>query len=110
MFVNFSSNLRKTPISFSQLPPSPLSHFNTCSLPSQYSLHQNQLETLKWKNIARGTTDPEIDSVNWIKLGNNMAPLVDDVPDLGVMGVHDHVQPLQEETRIRKHVNKVCSL
>ena len=35
---------------------------------------------------------------------------VDDVPDLGVMGVHDHVQPLQEETRIRKHVNKVCSL
>ena len=26
-------------------------------------------------NIARGTTDPEIDSVTWIKLGNNMAPL-----------------------------------
>ena len=25
-------------------------------------------------NIARGTTDPEIDSVTWIKLGNNMAP------------------------------------
>ena len=26
-------------------------------------------------NIARGTTDPEIDSVTWIILGNNMAPL-----------------------------------
>ena len=24
-------------------------------------------------NIARGTTDPEIDSVTWIKFGNNMA-------------------------------------
>ena len=22
------------------------------------------------KNIARGTTDPEIDSITWIKLGN----------------------------------------
>ena len=28
-----------------------------------------------YQNIARGTTDPEIDSVTWIKLGNNMAPL-----------------------------------
>ena len=27
------------------------------------------------KNIARGTTDPEIDSVTWIKFINNMAPL-----------------------------------
>ena len=26
-------------------------------------------------NIARGTTDPEIDSITWIELGNNMAPL-----------------------------------
>ena len=26
-------------------------------------------------NIARGTTDPEIDFVTWIKLDNNMAPL-----------------------------------
>ena len=26
-------------------------------------------------NIARGTTDPEIDSITWIKLGKNMAPL-----------------------------------
>ena len=26
-------------------------------------------------NIGRGTTDPEIDSVTWIELGNNMAPL-----------------------------------
>ena len=26
------------------------------------------------KIIARGTTDPEIESVTWIKLGNNMAP------------------------------------
>ena len=29
----------------------------------------------KKENIARGTTDPEIDSVTWIELGNNMAPL-----------------------------------
>ena len=26
-------------------------------------------------NIARGTTDPEIDSETWTKLGKNMAPL-----------------------------------
>ena len=26
-------------------------------------------------NIARGTTDPEMDSETWTKLGNNMAPL-----------------------------------
>ena len=26
-------------------------------------------------NIARGTTDPEIDSVTWTKFGDNMAPL-----------------------------------
>ena len=30
---------------------------------------------MKKKNIARGTTDPEIDSVNWTKFGNNMATL-----------------------------------
>ena len=27
------------------------------------------------ENIARGTTDPEIDSVTWIKFINNIAPL-----------------------------------
>ena len=27
----------------------------------------------KKQNIARGTTDPEIDSETWTKLGNNMA-------------------------------------
>ena len=27
------------------------------------------------KNIARGTTDPEIDSLTWIELGNKIAPL-----------------------------------
>ena len=27
------------------------------------------------KNIAKGTTDPEIDSVTWIEPGNNMAPI-----------------------------------
>ena len=32
-------------------------------------------EALLKKNIARGTTDPEIDSVTWIKFINNMAPL-----------------------------------
>ena len=34
-----------------------------------------QASTISKENIARGTTDPEIDSVTWIKLGNNMAPL-----------------------------------
>ena len=29
----------------------------------------------KIANIARGTTDPEIDSVTWIELGNKIAPL-----------------------------------
>ena len=29
----------------------------------------------KMRNIARGTTDPEIDSVTWIKFSNNMALL-----------------------------------
>ena len=28
-----------------------------------------------FKNIARGTTDPEIDSLTWIELGNKIAPL-----------------------------------
>ena len=28
-----------------------------------------------FRNIARGTTDPEIDSETWTKLGNNIAPL-----------------------------------
>ena len=32
------------------------------------------------------------------------------VPELGVIGVHGHVQPLQEEFRHRRHVDKVCSL
>ena len=32
------------------------------------------LQGSKYGNIARGTTDPEIDSVTWTKLGNNMAP------------------------------------
>ena len=27
------------------------------------------------KNIARGTTDPEIDFVTWTEFGNNTAPL-----------------------------------
>ena len=35
---------------------------------------------------------------------------VDDVPELGVKGVHEHVQPLQKEIKIRTHVDKVCSL
>jgi len=28
-----------------------------------------------FKNIARGTPDPEIDSVTWTKFGNNMTTL-----------------------------------
>ena len=33
-------------------------------------------KNMRLKNIARSTTDPEIDSVTWIELGNNMAPLI----------------------------------
>ena len=38
-------------------------------------LINNKKPTFFYKNIARGTTDPEIDSETWTKLGNNMAPL-----------------------------------
>ena len=36
------------------------------------------------KNIARGTADPEIDSVTWTKFSNHMAAfaLVSNLPDL----------------------------
>ena len=34
-----------------------------------------KIRVRQFKNIARGTTDPEIDSETWTKLGNNMAPL-----------------------------------
>ena len=37
----------------------------------KYIITENQIE-----NIARGTTDPEIDYVTWTKFGNHMAPLV----------------------------------
>ena len=37
------------------------------------------------KNIARGTTDPEIDSVTWTKFGNKIAPLAL-VANLGISG------------------------
>ena len=37
-------------------------------------LSSNDGQKLK-KNIARGTTDPEIDSVAWTKFANNMARL-----------------------------------
>ena len=35
----------------------------------------NAPSNLYIKNIARGTTDPEIDSVTWIKFSNKMSPL-----------------------------------
>ena len=39
------------------------------------SQHGRQVRTKRRGNIARGTTDPEIDSETWTELGNNMAPL-----------------------------------
>ena len=43
---------------------------------SSFSFTQGVIAQMeKLKNIARGTTDPEIDSETWTKLGNNMAPL-----------------------------------
>ena len=37
--------------------------------------HGKTMSAFSHINIARGTTDPEIDSVSWTKFGNNMAPL-----------------------------------
>ena len=51
-------------------------HFT--GLQSLLSTLQQAYQVKKMKrseNIARGTTDPEIDSVTWIKFSNNMAPL-----------------------------------
>ena len=41
----------------------------------QISLSIQEEEEEEGENIARGTTDPEIGSETWTKLGNNMAPL-----------------------------------
>merc|ERR1719264_601311 len=40
-------------------------------------------------NIARGTTDPDIDSVTWIKFSNNMSTLAL-VPNLATRWRHLH--------------------
>ena len=45
------------------------SHTRFCTGNTQYT-YNTQIQ-----NIARGTTDPEIDSLTWIELGDNMAPL-----------------------------------
>ena len=45
------------------------------SRPVEYVNERTLVRTNVNVNIARGTTDPEIDSVTWIKLINNMAPL-----------------------------------
>ena len=34
----------------------------------------------------------------------------DHVLELGVKGVHEQVQPLEEEIKIRTHIHKVCSV
>ena len=49
--------------------------FSTDKNVSSGFLQNMQHFSTKIKNIARGTTDPEIDSVTWIKFINNMAPL-----------------------------------
>ena len=38
-------------------------------------LTNKQVGHISFINIARGTTNPEIDSVTWTKFGNNIAPL-----------------------------------
>ena len=45
-----------------------------CGLLSSFKVCLRNIDCLK-RNIARGTTDPEIDSVTWIKFSKNMAPL-----------------------------------
>ena len=37
---------------------------------SAIKIFSSRLKVIDCKNIARGTTDPEIDSVTWIELGN----------------------------------------
>ena len=70
----------------------------TCSeiLESKYvAAFMNQGEGRNWqickqqKNIARGTTDPDIDSVTWIKFSNNMSTLAL-VPNLATRWRHLH--------------------
>ena len=93
--------------------------------------------TLYFQNIARGTTDPGYRIYNlykffkslracppwwehkpprseswpgdeWNHFGRVM--LIDHVPELGAMSVLEHVQPLEEEIKIRTHHDKVCSV
>ena len=54
--------------------------FNSCSpnmdLTNRWQSSKSPSTPTTWgQNIARGTTDPEIDSVTWIELGNKIAPL-----------------------------------
>ena len=44
----------------------------------------------------------------WNHFGRVM--LIDHVPELGAMSVLEHVQPLEEEIKIRTHHDKVCSV
>ena len=72
----------KEKVNFDALPPGSSFNYGTSirtwfkaaevleSATSVFSLAGSYFE-----NIARGTTDPEIDSVTWIKFINNMAPL-----------------------------------
>ena len=55
-------------------------HFTSAGWPDLSFVHMSVESTVLTRptqqiNIARGTTDPEIDSVTWIEFGNNMAPL-----------------------------------
>ena len=50
-------------------------------------LTNKQVGHISFINIARGTTNPEIDSVTWIKFSNNMAPLAL-VPNLATRWRH----------------------
>ena len=45
------------------------------SVEKEYMAGKSKKVRKQYKNIARGTTDPEIDSVTCIKFNNNMAPL-----------------------------------
>ena len=44
----------------------------------------------------------------WNHFGRVM--LIDHVPELGAMSVLEHVQPLEEEIKIRTHHDKICSV
>ena len=43
---------------------------------NRHIVHTSEINLICLRNIARGTTDPEIDSITWTKFSDHMAALV----------------------------------